>query len=117
MAGPDEWGVQAKFQQWVQEAGLSERILFTGMVTGQDKLALLARADLFCLPAEGEGFSMAVLEALASGTAVLLSPGCNFPEVAPAGVGRISDPSPTPLAQALAEMLADPDALRAMGKK
>src|SRR5581483_5365714 len=42
LAGPDEWGLQEKYRQWVLEAGLSERILFPGMVTGEDKFNLLA---------------------------------------------------------------------------
>lgn len=86
MAGPDEWGCERKFQQAVSQAGLQHRVIFPGMVSGEAKLDLLARADLFCLPSDAEGFSMAVLEALASGTPVLLSPGCHFPEVETAGV-------------------------------
>lgn len=115
MAGPDEWGLAAKFRQTIQQTGLSERVIFPGMVTGTDKLDLLARADLFCLPSDAEGFSMAILEALASATPVLLSPGCHFPEVETAGVGRIAPPEAEALAGALADLLAAPEKLKAMG--
>ncbi|HZW35566.1 MAG TPA: glycosyltransferase, partial [Candidatus Deferrimicrobiaceae bacterium] len=86
-----------------------------GMVEGEEKIDLLARADLFCLPSAGEGFSMAILEALASGTAVLISPGCHFPEVEAAGAGRIAPPEPGAIAAALTDLLAQPDGLRPMG--
>jgi len=115
MAGPDEWGLEAKFRECIQAAGLGRRVFFPGMVSGNDKLDLLARANLFCLPSDAEGFSMAVLEALASATPVLLSPGCHFPEIEAAGAGRVVSHEPEALAIALADLLADPGKLRAMG--
>lgn len=117
VAGPDEWGAEEKMRASAQRAGIAERIVFTGMIEGEDKKDLLARADLFCLPSEGEGFSMAILEALASGTAVLISPGCNFPEVVDAGGGRVVANNATDLSSAIASMISDRPALRAMGAK
>ncbi len=115
LAGPDEFGLEASFRRRVQLAGLQERIFFPGMVEGRRKLALLSRADVFCLPSDAEGFSMAVLEALASSTAVLLSPGCHFPEVQQAGAGLVVEPNPGSLGTALAGMLADRCGTAAMG--
>jgi glycosyltransferase involved in cell wall biosynthesis len=117
MAGPDEWGLRTRFREMIGQAGMGERVVFPGMVSGMDKTELLARADLFCLPSTGEGFSMAVLEAMASATPVLLSPGCNFPEVEAAGVGRVVQPEPEALADELANLLAEPGNLRAMGAR
>ena len=115
LAGPDEWQLERRFRDSAARAGLSARVVFTGMVLGEAKQDLLARADLFALPSRGEGFSMAVLEALASGMAVLLSPGCHFPEVEEAGAGRIAPTDPARLAEALGSLLADPAGLRTMG--
>ena len=58
---------------------------------------------------------MAVLEALASSTAVLLSPGCQFPEVEAAGAGRVASTDPMPLADALRDMVIDRQILSIMG--
>ena len=116
MAGPDEWGVEQKYRQAVRQAGLNGRVVFPGMVYDPEKLDLLARADLFCLPSDAEGFSMAVLESLASSTPVLLSPGCHFAEVEKAGAGRIVDANPESMAIVLAELLSDPARLREMGR-
>ena len=117
MAGPDEWGLVRRFREDVGGTGLGLRVVFPGMVSGEEKLDLLARANLFCLPSDGEGFSVAVLEALASATAVLLSPGCHFPEVEAAGAGRVVAPTPTALADALGDLLSDRIRLRAMGER
>jgi glycosyltransferase involved in cell wall biosynthesis len=116
MAGPDEFGLEKSFKQLTEAAGLTHRVIFPGMVHGKLKAQLLARADLFCLPSSGEGFSMAILEALASSTAVLISPGCHFPEVEKAGAGRIVGINTNDLYMALAEVLSNPSALESMGR-
>lgn len=117
MAGPDEWGLAPKFRNKIASVGIGSRVLFPGMVTGQTKQELLGRADLFCLPSGAEGFSVAVLEALANSTAVLLSPECHFPEVEKAGVGHVVSSEPEVLSEAIAELLGNPELLRVMGKK
>jgi glycosyltransferase involved in cell wall biosynthesis len=117
MAGPDEGRLEAGFRQKARQSGAERRVVFAGMVTGEDKLNLLARADLFCLPSKAEAFSMAVLEALASGTPVLLSAGCHFPEVQSAGAGRITTDEAGGVASTLAELLAAPQELRRMGQR
>ena len=117
MAGPDDWGYTEAFTRKVRQAGVGERVIFPGMISGDAKLDLLARADLFCLPSDAEGFSMAVLEALASATPVLLSPGCYFPEAEKAGAGRVVPPTPAALAEALEDLLSHPERLQVMGQR
>ncbi len=115
-AGPDEFGIQDQLGSMINgEDTAQSRVLFPGMVSGDYKKALLARADLFCLPSDAEGFSMAVLEAMASRTAVLLSPRCHFGEVVSAGAGMVAPKDADSVAAALSELLADGDALKAMG--
>ncbi len=109
IAGPDE-GMRAEL-----EPLLDARMVVTGYLAGADRLAALAAADLFCLPATGEGLSMAALEALAAGLPVILSPGCNLPEAAEAGAGVIVEPEVEPLAAALRDLLSDPQKRAAMG--
>ena len=115
-AGPDEFGIQAQLGSMIDGEDIAQsRVLFPGMVSGEHKKALLARADLFCLPSDAEGFSIAVLEAMASRTAVLLSPGCHFDEVTEAGAGMVVPKDADSLAVALSDLLADGDALERMG--
>jgi glycosyltransferase involved in cell wall biosynthesis len=116
MAGPDQEGLEHRYRAAIQGAGLGDRVLFPGMVVGEDKLDLLARADLFCLPSLGEGFSMAVLEALASATPVLLSPQCYFPEAAAAGAARIVPVQADAIARELADLLGNPQQRQTMGQ-
>ena len=105
MAGPDERGIMESLRSEIRNAGAEDRILFPGMVTGRLKEELLARADLFCLPSEAEGFSISILEALANATPVLISPGCHFSEVEEAGAGRVVRPEPDKIRDAMADLL------------
>ena len=89
IAGPDEDGIGKSIVNRISSVPESKDIRFVGHVEGIRKNNLLSACQLFCLPSIGEGFSMAVLEALAAGTRVLLSPGCHFPEVVSAGVGDV----------------------------
>jgi glycosyltransferase involved in cell wall biosynthesis len=117
MAGPDEFMIEKRFRSVVNQSGFQNRIVFPGMVTGKIKGDLLARADLFCLPSEGEGFSMAILESLASGTPAMISPGCHFPEVEKAGAGKVVEAEPDVMAKTMIELLKNRKQLEEMGRK
>lgn len=104
MAGVDEDRVA---ERW-RTAG---NVIFAGVVTGDSKHDLLHRANIFCLPSAGEGLSMAILEALAHRTAVLLSPECNF---APGHAGLIVPRTAEAVADGLARLLTDRAQLQRM---
>lgn len=113
MAGPDEQGLTNDLQEKVSKAGLNHRVFFPGMVLGSLKKNLLARADLFCLPSIGEGFSIAVLEAMASATPVLITPDCNFPDVSIHNAGKVEVRDKW--CQALSSLISNPSRLSKMG--
>lgn len=117
MAGPDEWKLSETYARRAAEGGIADRVLFPGPLFGEDKKDLLARADLFCLPSEAEGFSMAILEAMASSTAVLLSPRCHFPRVSEDRLGRVETTEPAAIASALRSLLSDRAELAEMGRR
>ena len=107
LAGSDEQRMLPALAGRFAAANLADRGLTPGLVTGEQKLDLLARADLFALPSIGEGLSMAVLEALASGTPAILSRECNLPIVGTAGAGAVVDRTVDDFASALSRFLGD----------
>ncbi|RYF78629.1 MAG: glycosyltransferase, partial [Cytophagaceae bacterium] len=80
LAGPDD-GYQATAEAFIREHNLSDRVKLVGMLTGDDKKAALADATAFILPSYSEGFSIAVLEAMASGVATIVSDRVGFGDV------------------------------------
>jgi glycosyltransferase involved in cell wall biosynthesis len=65
----------------VDLARKAERVHFLGYVDDQTLAGLYANATLFVLPSQDEGFGLPALEAMASGTPVLVSDGGALPEV------------------------------------
>jgi len=117
IAGPDR-GMQEKTQNWINEFGYGDRATFTGMVTGDDKLELLADSDLFVLPSYTENFGIAVVEAMACGLPVAISDKVNlWHEVANADAGWVTPAEAEPFAGAILEALSDPNGARAKGAR
>ncbi len=79
LAGPED-GYLTETRKFIADHQLSDRIRYVGMLTDTIKLAALADADLFVLPSYSEGFSIAVLEALAASTPALISDRIGFGE-------------------------------------
>jgi glycosyltransferase involved in cell wall biosynthesis len=89
------------------EAGIADRVHFTGWVDEADKPALYSLASLFVFPSLYEGFGLPVAEAAACGAPVLTSNRSSLPEAAPGAV--LVDPEDVEaLALAMAEALAAP---------
>lgn len=84
---------------------------FLGMVTGEDKVRTLRRADVFALPTSQENFGLALVEAMACGVPVVTTRGVDiWPELEGAGA-RILEVSATAgqWADAIAGMLDTED--------
>ena len=80
MAGPDQQQWSAELQQTALKAGIAARIHWPGMITGDAKWGAFYGAEAFILPSHQENFGIAVAEAMACGTPVLLSDKVNIAE-------------------------------------
>ncbi len=74
LAGPDA-GAGQRLRVLAQAAGLNGEVLFPGFLQGAEKAAALAVADAFALPSQHENFGVAVIEAMAHGVPVVVTPG------------------------------------------
>ncbi len=72
-AGPDQTGWAASLRALGESLGIADRIVWTGMISGDLKWGMLHLAEAFVLPSHQENFGIAVAEALACGTPVLIS--------------------------------------------
>jgi glycosyltransferase involved in cell wall biosynthesis len=109
--GPDEEMLRRK----VSQAGLQDRVTFSG--EQNDPRPHLARADVFLLPSRQEGFSVALLEAMASALpAIVTDVGGNAEALVDGKGGRVVPPlQPGPMAAAISELSRERDRLGQMG--
>ena len=106
VAGPDE-GQRAIFVRSIEEAGLTAHVHVVGPLYNNMKYAALVDAAAFCLPSRMEGFSIAILEALACGCPVVISKQCNFPEVNSNGAGIVVDLDPREIGEGILRLVND----------
>jgi glycosyltransferase involved in cell wall biosynthesis len=118
LAGPDESGLAEGLRLEAERLGLGRRLHYLGLVHGAERLQALADADLLLMPSESESFGNAAAEALAAGVPVLTSdrvPVGRWAEAA--GAGRRAAPAAEAFGAAARELLADREALQAMGSR
>jgi glycosyltransferase involved in cell wall biosynthesis len=97
------------------QLAVADRCLFLGEVEGERKRRILAGADAFALASHSEGLPVAVLEAMAAALPVLVTPGCNLPEIETADAGLVVEPRPEAIAGALAALFSSPARMRRQG--
>lgn len=114
MAGPEgQPGLRARLEALARQAGVADRITWTGMLTGHAKWSALKAADVFVLPSHQENFGVAVVEALALGLPVLISNKVNiWREVVDGGAGLVADDSAEGTTQMLRRWVRLPQARR-----
>ncbi len=118
IAGPDENGYLKTVRNLISKHRLHENVIITGLVTGKTKTTLIDRSDFYVLSSYSEGFSMAVLENLAAAKPVIITEGCNFPEIVQAGAGLCVQSKREQIENAICEFLSMPSAeLAQIGQK
>ncbi|WP_405031035.1 glycosyltransferase [Paenibacillus hexagrammi] len=108
ITGPDNEGFGDKVREWIGERNLTDKVIFTGMLTGEDKLAVLRDADVFALPSYSENFGIAVVEAMACGVPVVISDKINiWREVESNRAGKVSSCDHVQFAKEINALLAN----------
>lgn len=101
-------------------AGCGGDVEFLPNVSREEKAAFLRGIEVFSVPAvASEAFGMYVIEAMAAGVPVVQPRAWGFPEIIEAtGGGVLFDPSSgaSALADALEDLLRDPERARALGR-
>jgi glycosyltransferase involved in cell wall biosynthesis len=115
VAGPRDAGAD-DFERRIASAGIGHRVHLVGEIAGDRKHGLLQAASVFAQPSRNEGFSVSILEALASGRPVVITPECNFPEVADSDAGMVVPFEVNAVSGAIQKLLTDREANASMGR-
>lgn len=118
VAGPDEGGYRRALESLAETSGLAARVRFLGPVRGADKVALVQGAIALALPSRSENFANVVLEAMAAGTPVLVTPEVGLAGVVEAaGAGLVVAGEAEAIGRGLAELAEDPARRQEMGRR
>ena len=116
IAGPDENGYKQHIEDLLKRNKTYPNCVFTGMLSEKDKLKALKLADILVLPSYSEVMGIATLEGMEAGLPVVITEGCQFPEIAETGAGLVVRHSPKSLSDAILYLLDNPKIRLKMGK-
>jgi glycosyltransferase involved in cell wall biosynthesis len=107
LAGPDQSGWSAQLQKLADKLGVSAKIHWPGVLTGEPKWGAFRGATAFVLPSHQENFGVVVAEALACSTPVLITDKVNiWREIQSAAAGLIGSDDQRGITDMLACFLA-----------
>ncbi len=118
LAGSGDREYKGQLCNLINSLGLDKNILMTGFVGGDLKKSLFSASTCFVMPSLSEGFSMAILEAMAAGLPTIYTKKCNFPELAARDGGWEIDMEEGDLSDAVHEVVSqEPKYLAEAGKR
>ena len=107
ISGSKSWLTEGFYQQ-IKDLGLEGRVIFTGRVEDEQKIALMRGGLAFVFPSLYEGFGLMILEAFAAGAPVITSRVSAMPEVA-GDAGILVEPNDdVAIAEAVKKLNSDP---------
>jgi glycosyltransferase involved in cell wall biosynthesis len=104
LAGNDD-GALSPFLEQSKALGILGQVSVLGHLSGDSARRVWGAADGFILPSYSEGFSMAILEALACRLPVVVTTACHFPELDAADAGITVAPTIVGVTAGLRELL------------
>jgi glycosyltransferase involved in cell wall biosynthesis len=106
LAGPDEYDHRRAVERAARECGVLDRIVFTGMISGEDKARYLQHARAFALVSDSESFGVAAIEAATCGLPLLVTEGVGVAnDVANSGAGLVVRANEQAVADGLTALL------------
>lgn len=118
IAGGDDENYVPELKRRAVAAGVSNRCVFCGPVNDGEKAALFARAQALVLPSYSENFGNVVLEAMAAGCPVVVTPEVGLASlVRTSGAGLVVDGAADQLGAGLARVVADAGLRKSMGEQ
>ena len=107
IAGPDNQGLRISLEEQAVKLGISNKIVWTGMLSGDLKWGAYHAADVFVSPSHHENFGIVVAEALSTSTPVLITNKVNiWREVEAYGAGIVGDDNVAGVVKVLSKWLS-----------
>jgi glycosyltransferase involved in cell wall biosynthesis len=118
LAGSGSSDYEAEINELLVSAGIDERTYRSGFVEGEMKDLLMQGADIFALTSYSENFGVAVLEAMAVGLPVVVTPGVALASVVEQNqLGYVAELDTVAIASSLQHCLNHPQITKKMGDR
>jgi len=115
IAGSDD-GYEASLRKLIHKLRIEEHVTFVGQVAGRDKRALLEASKMLVLPSLNENFGNVVLEAMAAARPSVVTVEVGAADLVEAAeCGIVVEGEAPELADAIDELLGDPELCELMG--
>ncbi|MDI6717456.1 MAG: glycosyltransferase [Patescibacteria group bacterium] len=116
IAGGDDEGYGQKIKSQISNLKIEDKTIFTGMLAGDDKIAVYQDSNIFVLPSYSENFGNVVLEAAYFGLPVVVTKGVAVGlEFEKAGAGIAVEKNVQELAEAILKILKNSGLGKKMG--
>lgn len=117
LAGADDERYGNKVKKWIDDYGVKDKVIFTGVILGKDKIAALQDSSLFVLPSYSENFGMAVVDAMYCSLPVVVTNKVGIaPSVIKRKTGLVIEKNEVQLAKAILRILRDEKLAKEMGE-
>lgn len=111
-----DYGFKNELDNLINDLNLSEKIIFPGVLTGQDKIEALVDCDIFIMPSRYESFTTSGLEAMACSKPLVLTKNNHIHTWVNGNVGLTCEFDANELSKCLTKLLNDESLCARFGK-
>ncbi len=112
--------MKTEYENYVQNLGLQKKVIFRGRLFGKELAVAYQQTDIFVLPslAPSESFGMVIIEAMATGKAVIGTMAGGIPRVIDHEKNGllVESGNPVALSTAIKRLFDDPDFMKKLGE-
>lgn len=111
-----DYGFKSELDNLINDLNLNDKIIFPGVLTGQDKIEALVDCDIFVMPSRYESFTTSGLEAMACSKPLVLTKNNHIHTWVNGNVGLACEFDANELSKCLTELLNDESSCEEFGK-
>lgn len=110
-----DYGFKAELEKLISDFGLGDKIIFPGVLTGEDKIEALVDCDIFIMPSRYESFTTSGLEAMACFKPLILTENNHIQTWVKDNVGLVCEFDEHDLADCIDTLLNNPELCKNFG--
>ena len=111
-----DYGFRENLDELIEEYGLTDKVIFPGVLTGEAKIEALVDCDMFVMPSRYESFTTSGLEAMACGKPLVLTENNHIQTWVKDNVGLVCEFNEKDLSECIKTLLKNETLCETFGK-